>query len=123
MLNRILLAACVFFLTSIAQAGEPTCHSHNSVNYCTYTGSVSKIYANTHGIILMYFDTVLPIEKSNISITNGAAAAYPVADNPEFANLFYSTALAAQASGRNITIQMRGTESGYLKFDRIWLAE
>ena len=57
-----------------------------------------------------------------MNITNANAAAFQVADNPDFAKLFYATALAAQTSGRAVTLQMRGSINGYLKFDRIWLA-
>ncbi|WP_251359709.1 hypothetical protein [Kangiella sp. TOML190] len=42
-------------------------------------------------------------------------------DNPEFAKLFYSTALSANAQNKKVSIQMRGTYDGYLKADRIWL--
>jgi hypothetical protein len=61
--------------------------------------------------------------KAGFSASKTNAAAFVIGDNPEFAKLFYSTALAAQASGRKISIQMRDVYSGYLKFDRIWLAE
>ncbi|WJG07961.1 hypothetical protein [Aliiglaciecola sp. LCG003] len=45
-----------------------------------------------------------------------------MSDNIEFAKMFYATALAAQASNRDITIQTNGVESGYLKFTRVWLS-
>ena len=60
--------------------------------------------------------------EAGFAIKKRSASAFNVKENPEFAKLFYSTALTAQASGRNVTIQMRGSQSGYLKFDRIWLA-
>lgn len=108
-----------------ALASTPVCYSsHNG--YCHYEGKVSRIYVNSGNLILLYFDTTMdPDEGStaSMSLTKGAAAAVKISDNPEFAKLFYSTALAAQASQRNVEIQMRGTISGYMKIDRIWLAE
>lgn len=77
-------------------------------------------------MILIYFDQPISLSepsKAGLSINETSAAAYRVSDNPEFAKLFYSTALAAQTTKRKVTIQMRGTINGYLKFDRIWLAE
>ena len=113
------------FLSSLVFAGAPTCYSSYG-GYCQYTGKVKQIYINATNTILIYFDTPTTAQEASIdgiTITNGAAAAFNAPDNPEFAKLFYSTALAAQASGREITMQMRGNLSGYLKFDRIWLAE
>ena len=74
----------------------------------------------------MYFDT--PMDPANASvagysISNGGAALVSIGDSPEFAKLFYSTALAAQASQRKVTVQMHGSLGSYLKIDRIWLAE
>jgi hypothetical protein len=111
-------------LSSFVVAGQPTCHS-SSGGYCTYTGKVQRIYINSGNLILMYFDTPVPLEvPANIgyNVTQSPAAAIVVNSNPDFAKLFYSTALAAQASGRDVSIQMRGTFSGYLLIDRIWLA-
>jgi len=75
-------------------------------------------------MILLYFDAPVDVASANsfgINITNPTAAALPVSENPEFAKMFYSTALAAQASDRSITIQMRKNYGGYLQADRIWL--
>ena len=123
-MKNIIYLLALFFSANIFSA-MPVCYSTYG-GYCNYTGKVSKIYINSTNTILIYFDTAMPIEnagEASISISNGTAAVYKVSDNPEFAKLFYSTALAAQASGRNISIQMRSSESGYLKFDRIWLNE
>lgn len=108
-----------------ALAAKPTC-SPNYNGYWSYAGTVDRIYINSGNLILIYFDEPIEISeasKAGLSITETSAAAYKVNDNPEFAKLFYSTALAAQASKRKVLIQMRGTLNGYLKFDRIWLAE
>ena len=105
-------------------SAAPSCHSNPT--YCQYTGKVSKIYTNNAGQILIYFDTSLNIpdaEAVGLSPSNGGAAVYPVSENPDFARMLYSTALAAQASKRNITIMTPSTYIGYLKIDRIWLAE
>ncbi|WP_064791904.1 hypothetical protein [Shewanella woodyi] len=123
---KILMLLVVSLLVSFsAQASAPTCHSsHNG--YCQYGGKVSRIYVNSGNLILLYFDEAMDPalgSEANMSLNSGVAAAVLITQNPEFAKLFYSTALAAQASQRNVTIQMRGTIGGYMKADRIWLAE
>lgn len=119
----LLSIICTISFPSLA--AKPTC-SPNYNGYCSYTGTVARIYINSGNLILIYFDEPVNLSepsKAGLSITETSAAAYKVNDNPEFAKLFYSTALAAQASKRKVTIQMRGTTHGYLKFDRIWLSE
>lgn len=105
------------------QASTAFCSSA-SVNYCQYTGKVSKIYVNSDGVILMYFESpITPSEAQNAGFTirSGIAAVFQISENVEFAKMFYATALAAQASGRDVIIQMHDVEIGYLKFSRIWL--
>ncbi len=122
-----ILAATGFLFSSSNYAAQPTCQLTSTGSpYCAYSGKVKKIYINSGGLVLLYFDTPLNLadaEAIGYSPTNANATVYPLSENPDFAKLFYSTALAAQASGRNIAIQMRGTKDGYLKFDRIWLSE
>jgi len=116
-----------YLFSSNSHAAAPTCHTTSTGSpYCQYTGKVNKIYINSGGLILLYFDSPLNLadaEAVGYSPTSATATVYPLSENPDFAKLFYSTALAAQASGRSVTIQMRGTQHGYLKFDRIWLNE
>ncbi|MCL2914649.1 hypothetical protein L2725_12810 [Shewanella corallii] len=117
------LSTCL--LSTSLFAAPPTCHSSHD-GYCQYSGTVKSIYVNSGNVILMYFDTGFDPSSASgagFTVSNGNAAAIRITDNPAFANLFYSTALAAQASGRPVTVQMRGVISGYLKIDRIWLAE
>jgi len=119
----ILTLMCALLLSSNVQAATPTCHSAYG-GYCQYSGIVKRIYINSGNIILIYFENAINIseaETAGLTITNGAAAAFRVSNNPDFAKMFYSTVLAAQASGRKVVIQMRGIESGYLAFDRVWL--
>ncbi len=111
-------------LMPVAVFAKPTCQDHPSGPYCSYTGKVASIYVNTSNTILVYFDAPVDVSLANsfgMNITNSVAAAVSN-ENPEFAKMFYSTALTAQASGRAISIQMRGNHGGYLKIDRIWLA-
>lgn len=116
-------------ITSISfnlQADQPVCHDNNGSPYCQYIGFVKQIYINAGGTILIYFDTPLNISDATsvgYNVSNNNATAYLVSDNPDFAKLFYSTALTAQVSKRKISMLMHGVHSGYLKFDRIWLAE
>jgi hypothetical protein len=116
----------VLFVISVPLfASTPTCHEYPGGNYCVYSGVVQSIYVNASNTILLYFDNAVDVsipQSFGINVTRGNAAAIAIGDNPEFAKFFYSTALAAQASGRKVTIQMRGVTSGYLKADRIWLA-
>ena len=125
-MKSIILFISLFSIVSFSSiAAKPTCSS-NYNGYCSYTGTVDRIYINSGNLILIYFDEPINLSepsKAGLSITETSAAIYRVNDNPEFARLFYSTALAAQASKRKVTIQMRDTLNGYLKFDRIWLAE
>ena len=122
-LISILIFLPLFSVNTLAAA--PTCQLHNGSPYCSYNGKVQRIYVNASNLILVYFDT--PIDPTipqshGYDVTNGGAGAIAISENPEFAKLFYSTALAAQASGRNISIQMRNNVSSYLKIDRIWLS-
>lgn len=122
------LLSSIILLTMLnlnAFASEPTCHSGDSP-YCQYTGKVNRIYVNADNLILLYFDTPLPsgaAASAGYSVSNHSAAAlFSIDDNSEFAKMLYSTALAAQASNRDVTVQMRGTTGGFLKLDRIWLS-
>ena len=67
-------------------------------------------------------DLTIP-EAVGLNMGHNQAAAVDLNANPEFAKLLYSSALAAQAAGRSILIQMRGNVGGYLKIDRIWLSK
>lgn len=122
--QTFIVVALLLALSTEAMAAAPKCYSSHG-GYCQYSGKVKKIYINRSNIILLYFDTPIAASepaKASFRITNRSATAYKLDDNPEFAKLFYATALTAQASNRNVVIQMRGNQSGYLKFDRIWLA-
>jgi len=122
-MKKIILILATF-VSSFAFSGAPTCHTHSSGPYCQYTGQVEKVYVNTGGHILLYFDVLMDSSvPSNVglNVSNYFAAIYPLNDFPEFGNLLYSTMLAAQATGRNVTVQMRKTLHGYLEIDRIWL--
>ncbi|WP_444946657.1 hypothetical protein ACJJIP_08515 [Microbulbifer sp. VTAC004] len=120
----VLITVMALMFVGGVQAGTPTCHSGSDV-YCQYIGKVERIYVNKDNLILLYFDTPVALnipESAGLSAVYDFAAAFAADENPEFAKMFYSTALAAQASGRDVTIQMRGLQGGYLKIDRIWLS-
>lgn len=124
-MKKIIVISLLLIIPSISFAASPTCHQHTSGNYCSYTGKVNRIYINAGNFLLLYFENPVDVSLANsfgMGISNGGAAAFLIDDKPEFAKMFYSTALSAQATGRNVSIQMRGSKSGYLKFDRIWLA-
>ena len=119
----LLVIAAIVSLSVFAD--KPVCYAESG-GYCVYRGNVKQIYVNSNGFILFYFDTLMDEgewEKAGVVPVRRDAASYRMSDNPDFAKLFYSTALAAQASNREVTIQMRGQAGGYLNLDRIWLPE
>lgn len=121
-----MILALSLLLPMAGYAATPACYTNPSGNYCQYTGKVTQIYTNSSNLILLYFEEPIDIANANsygMNISYGNAAAFLASDNPTFAEMFYSTALTAQASGRSVSIQMRGNEQGYLKFDRIWLPQ
>src|SRR5688572_16511295 len=90
---RIILTTIFLLLSVCANAAIPTCHENSDGNYCTYKGSVERIYINSSGMILIYFDAQLPIETAGavgISISSGVAGAYLLSNNPDFAKILYS---------------------------------
>ena len=124
-MKRLIALISLLACTSVFSA-TPTCSEHSGGNFCQYSGPVERIYVNSGNMILMYFDSAIDTsipQSLGMDINYGNATAINIQDNPDFANYFYSTALAAQASGRNVVIQMRGTRHGYLKVDRIWLSK
>lgn len=110
-----------------ANAAKPVCKTTSSgAPLFQYSGPVTKVYVNAGNLILVYFDEPVTVEEAascGLTITHGHAASFRLDEQPDFAKLFYSTALAAQASQRDVVIQMYGVTHGYLMFDRIWLAE
>ena len=123
-MKGILILFSIMFPLSLL-ADTPTCHDHPGGNYCKYTGKVANIYVNSGNVILMYFENAVDVsipQSRGFYVTSGGAGALNISDNPDFASYFYSTALAAQASGRDVTVQMRGVKHGNLHIDRIWLS-
>ena len=125
-LFNALLFVVLFGVASMAFSAAPECRTLAEGNYCVYEGKVRSLYVRANGLILIYFDAAFdPAIATNVgfNVSTGNATAFLIADAPDFGKLLYSTALAAQSTGRNIKLQMRGTVSGYLKIDRIWLDE
>ena len=124
-MGKYLFLASLLLMSFSSFGAAPTCHEHNSGNYCQYNGKVRQIYINASNTILIFFDkSVDPSvpQGYGFSVTNGGAAALKITDgNSVFANLFYSTALAAKMADKDIVMQMKSREGGYLKPDRIWL--
>ena len=123
---RLFLLIVVAVLISVdVVAAEPTCSTYNGSSYCAYTGKVQNLYVNDGDMILMYFDSAMDLDRPALvgisGVTSSGAAAIKISTNPEFAKMFYSTALSAQATGRSVSVQMRNSLNGYLVLDRIWL--
>jgi hypothetical protein len=126
-MNKILVLILFTLMSSasFSETAAPTCHDNSGSPYCRYTGEIDRLYINYSNVILMYFESSINTSDASsvgFAINSGEAAALRIADgNAEFARAFYSTALAAKLSGSKVSVQMRGTESGYLKIDRIWI--
>ena len=124
-MNRVAFLLLFALVSMNVFAATPLCRS-SSGGYCQYTGPVKQIYVNSNNLIILYFDSSFDEnawEVAGYDATVRNAAAIRIDDNPDFAKLFYSTALAAQSSKRSVSVQMRGAISGYMKIDRIWLPE
>lgn len=121
---RNALGAIVLLFAVTAQASAPTCSTSGGQGYCQYSGAISSAYVNSSGQILVYFDTPLdlslPASVGIGGVTIGAACIYPIASNPDYAKMLYASVLAAQARGSSVTMQLWGTNGGYLICDRIW---
>ena len=120
-----LLAAItlVVLLPHHALAAKPTCHVHNGSPYCQYTGKVAQSYVNNGNQIILYFDTAFgSTSEINIpGVTVTSACLVPGNSGMDFAKMFYASMLMAQATGRNVTVQMWGETGGYPKCDRVWV--
>lgn len=125
-LNKILsvLAFAALFPVS-ASAAKPYCTVYNGSPYCQYTGKVSKSYVNAGNQIILYFDTAFgsasEINIPGVTVTN--ACLVPGNSGMDFAKMFYASMLTAQATGRNVTVQMWGDLGGYPKCDRVWVED
>lgn len=117
----------VLLFAGAVNADSMFCKPQNSSGYCQYNGKVASLYVNKSKHILMYFENPmndgLPSSAGISGVSEYGAGLVDLGEYPEFGQLFYSTAMAAQAQGKNVKVQMRGTAYGYMKIDRIWLAQ
>ena len=123
-MKQIVFTFLVSVFAGSLYSAQPTCHPHPGENYCQYTGVVKSAYINDRNLVLVYFDTPMDVARANelgIGISSGVAAAVSLNDNAEFAKLFYSTSMTSVVSGKEVTIQMRGSKAGYPRADRIWI--
>lgn len=121
----------IFFLlvmmtySGLSFSATPSCNQNGSDPYCSYNGTIERLYINASNVMLIYFESAMdPSVAQNVgfSVTSGNAAALKITEsNSDFFQLLYSTALAAKMAGSTVSMQMRGNESGYMKVDRIWL--
>lgn len=127
-MKKILLTLSFLVLSSVcsyALATKPNCYSSGN-GYCQYKGQVSKVYVNAGNIILLYFDEAMAPADAQVAgytISSGVAGAYKITNNPDFAKMLYSTLLTAKSQNKEVQVQMRGTESGYMKIDRVWIGD
>jgi hypothetical protein len=123
MMTTAVIAGALFGTSGMVHAGKPGCGTSGGENYCYYTGKVLNSYVNAGNVILMYFDTQFG-STSEINIPNVqtlGACAVSMTGTPAFSKLFYASILTAQAGGRNVSVQMRGTINGTLVCDRVWV--
>lgn len=95
-----------------------------TATYCQYDGTIERIYLNENNFIIVYFNAEFDkgaASAAGITTTFLGGGAVNGTTKPEYAKMFYSTALAAQATGRKVKIQMQGTEASYAKITKIWL--
>jgi hypothetical protein len=108
-----------------ALADRPECGTSSTTGtpYCQYRGLVSRSYVSQGGAVLMHFDTAFTsaaeVTIPNVTVLN--ACLVQVDQNQNFAKMFYASALMAQASGKTVTVQMRGSADGHALCDRIWV--
>jgi hypothetical protein len=121
------LALVAASASAVSHAAAPYCEPYNGQGYCQYVGRVSRLYVNSGGEILLYFDTAMPSTAASSvgigGVSNFTATIYRMADNPDYAKAMYASLLAAQARGATVEVQMWGTYAGYMKLDRIWVQE
>jgi hypothetical protein len=127
---KILTFAYLILMVSVSSAGV-ICDSEK----CSYTGKITTVYVNTSGQILIYLDKSYPellagaqaLGLSTVTSSNALVLRMYADDGSidskraEVAKLFYASALSAQATGAEVTIQARVASSGYMMADRIWL--
>lgn len=121
----VMLCACLqWLLASSASAAKPSCSSLNGTPYCQYVGPVSQAYVNANKDVLLFFDVPFgsAAEMTIPGVSNLSACVVVGAGNLDFAKMFYASALAAQAGGKTVTVQMWGSAIGYAACDRIWVS-
>lgn len=103
MLTLLSITCLSTFVTGNSVASAPACYTYSGQGYCQYTGRVYKLYVNSSGQILLYFDTVMsPVSPTSVGITGVSdfgAGIYNISDNPDYAKMLYASLLAAQARG------------------------
>lgn len=115
----------LLLLVATTARADFSCAIASGIPFCTYKGKISAVYANETNEILMYipspFDLSLVSAQGISGVAVSNAFKYPTYANPDFARMLYATLLAAQAQNRDVTVQMRKVNGGYLSIDRIWL--
>ena len=107
-------------------AGSLTCAPYGGGAYCQYDGKGAEAYVNAYDLIHVYFDQSFDISvpaQVGFNVSSASVAVVPISANPDFAKMFYSTVLSAQARSAAVRIQMTSTSGGYLRADRIWVIE
>ncbi|MEP2990312.1 MAG: hypothetical protein ABJN65_00965 [Parasphingorhabdus sp.] len=124
-LTAVALVFAALSFPSSAMAQSFSCAVSQGTPYCQYTGKLSRVYINDDNLMLLYLESNIDLSVVSASgyggVSGNYAAAYLTSTNPSFSEYLYSTALTALAGDKTVSIQMRGTQSGLLKIDRIWI--
>lgn len=129
MVNAARIFGIAVLMASYTADAGTSCFTYNGAGYCQYDGRVSRVYMNSGGLILIYFEQAFdPGQAASVGVTGvstGSACMYSTTPgfNLDYARMLYSSALSAQARGATVSMQLWGQNSGYMVCDRIWVNE
>ena len=123
------IAGGIYFSMLVKGSGKAVCKkSDTSSDYCVYKGDIRYLYVNEEGLLIIgihdYFDKE-SAKSFGFNITNGGAIAYEtnIVDSSFFKEQLSAISLLALENKMAVEIHARGTVSGMMKADRIWLRE
>lgn len=125
----LVIGGGVYFSLFVKGSGKAVCKkSDTSSNYCVYKGDIRYLYVNEEGLLIVGIHDYFDKENAKLfgfNITNSGAIAYPasVVDSSFFKAQLLAISLLALENKMSVEIHTRGTVSGMMKADRIWLRE
>jgi hypothetical protein len=121
----LMILICIIYFGPIEKYNtEAVCkESQTSTPYCKYTGKVDKFYINDQGLVLFYLKTsfnIVQAKSFGYNVKSANIMAIQLAKNQTNNDLYNALNYAFQ-SDVFLEIHSRGTTSGYMKIDRVWL--